>query len=87
MHEKYDSRFIPLNELCLTLTGHKKGNGDKQNWNILVHRRHRAENGPNDVRKIKTCDEDKNLGVTFNKMLPFSPHIHNAVNKQTKVLD
>lgn len=53
MHEMNDSRFIPLNELCLTLTGHKKGNGDKQNWNLFVHRRHRAENGPNDVREIK----------------------------------
>ena len=53
MHEMNDSRFIPLNELCLTLTGHKMGNGDKQNWNVFVHRRHRAGNGPNDVREIK----------------------------------
>ena len=53
MHEMNDSRFIPLNELCLTLTGYEKGNGDKQNWNLFVHRRHKAENGPNDVREIK----------------------------------
>ena len=35
----------------------------------------------NDEQKINTCDEEKDLGITFDKMLSFDLQIQNVINK------
>ena len=40
-----------------------------------------------DPRKpLNTCKEEKDLGVTFDNQLSFSPHIYNQINKANKLL-
>jgi hypothetical protein len=35
---------------------------------------------------IMTCNEEKDLGVTFDKALTFDPHIQNSINKANKMV-
>ena len=35
---------------------------------------------------IAECEEEKDLGVTFDRLLNFDVHIQNAINKANKVL-
>lgn len=35
--------------------------------------------------QINSCSEEKDLGVTFDKLLPFDPHIQNVIKKANKM--
>jgi len=40
----------------------------------------------NTTSKITTCDEEKDLGVVFDKNLSFDTHIQNSINKANKMI-
>ena len=40
----------------------------------------------NDLKKIDSCIEEKDLGVTFDEKLSFDPHIHRVVKKANQML-
>jgi len=40
----------------------------------------------NVTSQIVTCDEEKDLGVTFDKSLSFDPHIQSSINKANKMI-
>ena len=41
----------------------------------------------NETHKIDSCDEEKDLGITFDKFLSFDLHSQNVINKADKMLE
>ena len=40
----------------------------------------------NETHNIDSCDEEKALGITFDKCISFDPHLQNVIKKANKML-